>query len=267
MFRSKSFGLLCTRAHAGGLLYILRRAAERAALLRPLVRRVDRSLASYTNRRTRAFDLHHGTETFTRSSVSEYEVGDALDWDWLYGPVSPDFFEEIVKRLRLPAGHFSFLDVGAGKGMAIMLASQFSFRRLIAVEFAKELVAAGKENVRRYEASTRRRVDVEWVCQDFMTYELPDEPVLLFLNNPFPRDISERAVRHLRRWLEATPRDAIVVYRKAPGSVIELLEESDQLERLAWSPYWQAFSTVGHCGPSVPRSADRGRASAAASVT
>jgi predicted RNA methylase len=198
---------------------------------------------NYSNNCSKAFDTHYKTDTFIRSSLKNYGVSADLNWDWLYGPINPDFFHEMIRRLNISYQRYTFLDVGAGKGMGMMLASDYDFRRYIAVEFARELVEAGKDNVHNYEQVTGKHLEIEWVCQDFMQYTIPNEPVVIFLNNPFPEDISKRAVEHLQQWLSTGDRDAFIIYRKAPKSITNLLNATPQQTLYAWSPYWQAFST------------------------
>jgi predicted RNA methylase len=239
----KLIGLLQTRAHGGGVLYLLRQVTSRIPFLKSLQLKLDRRMDGYSNRSSMAFDAHYNTDTFIRSSLKNYEVGASLDWDWLYGPINPDFFHEIIRRLNIPYQQYTFLDVGAGKGMCMMLASEYAFQRSIALEFSQELVEAGKKNVRNYEGVAGRHVEVEWVCEDFMQYEIPNEPIVIFLNNPFPEDISLQAIAHIQHWLSTGKRNAIVVYRKAPKAVTNLLKATPQLKLYAWSPYWQAFST------------------------
>lgn len=240
----KLSGLLRTRVHGGGLLWVVRRLADRFPVLAPARDRLEGYLDRHSERVAAEFDARHGTDTFERAHLHAFEVGQSLEAHfagWKYGPVNPDFFQEIIERLRLPPERYGFLDVGAGKGIGMMLASHGPFRRLIAVEFARELVDIGKRNVQRYSAVTGRPVAVEWVCEDFMAYELPDEPLVLFLNNPFPTDISLRAVAHIEKWLAGKGRDAIVVYRKMAPEVARALESSKHLSLVEWSPYWAAY--------------------------
>jgi len=239
-------GLLATRAHSGGALWAIRLLARRMPALVPVSDWVDRHLDEQSDRVAVAFDERYGTDTFDRAHLHSFHIGQSLEdhfAGWKYGPINPDFFDEIIERLRLPPVRYTFLDVGAGKGLGMMLASRYPFHRLVAVEFARELVEIGRENVARYCVIEGRPLAMEWVCEDFMKYELPDEPLLLFLNNPFPADVSLRAVAHIERWLAEKPRDAIVVYRKMAHEVAVALGRSRHLRLSEWSPFWSAFRT------------------------
>lgn len=240
-------GLLRTRAHGGGALWVLRRVVANVQFLAPLLRYLEPIFDAASDKSSRAFDERSGTDTYTRAHIEEFEVGRGLEKSfagWKYGPVNPDFFREIMARLDLPPNRYTFLDVGAGKGLAILLASEWRFKRLLAVEFAAELVAIGKQNVIRYQEAHSRTIQVDWECQDFMLFPLPDEPTLLFLNNPFPTYIARRALEHIEAWLAAQPRDAILVYRKPDGTIAALLDGSPRLRIIEWSPYWRAYRSI-----------------------
>lgn len=236
-------GLFQTRAHWGGILWVMRIVSKRVYGLRRVQAWIDGYMNQYSNKVSLGFDEKFGTDTFPRLDLKTLNVGACLDWSWLYGPINPDFFHEMIGRLPVDVDKYTFVDVGAGKGLGVMLASQYSFEQLLAIEFAEELVEIGKLNVLRYSEEAGFDVRVEWVCEDFMNYQLPDRPLIMFFNNPFPEDISKRAIAHVQTWLSQDKRDAIVIYRKTPKSVTEMFGQIQQLRLLTWSPYWQAYST------------------------
>lgn len=72
-----------------------------------------------------------------------------------------------------------FIDVGSGKGKACFYAAP-RFRRVIGVEYAGELVAEARRNQQR-----AGYANVEFVHADAAHYDVPQEPALVFLFNPF----------------------------------------------------------------------------------
>jgi SAM-dependent methyltransferase len=85
----------------------------------------------------------------------------------------------LIRAARQAAPLTTFVDLGAGKGKACFYAARH-FERVIGVEFSAELVAAAKDNLRR-----SRFRNVDFVCADATTFELPAAPSLVFLFNPF----------------------------------------------------------------------------------
>lgn len=77
-----------------------------------------------------------------------------------------------------------FADLGAGKGVAAVLAARFPIRRVIGVELSPELASTARENVERNQQHLRAG-KVEIVTCDATEWEIPDDLTVLFLHNPF----------------------------------------------------------------------------------
>lgn len=233
--------IFAMRSHAGWLHFLLHRSK---AMPKALATR----FARYTDSRSAAFDEQHGTDTFARKWVS---VRSGVPSDTLgfgYGPVNQDFFREILHAVRVPLAGYTLVDVGAGKGAAVMVASEFNFKRHLAVELNADLIRVGQDNLARYRASTGRAFHPEWVQADFFTWQLPDEDCLLFLNNPFPPDMSLDAIRWIEQSLQQRPRRMLLVYRKAPKNVGDHLHASPLWKPLRLAPYWRIYAsqTLAH---------------------
>ncbi len=56
-----------------------------------------------------------------------------------YQPSEPVLFREMVGGLPIDCSEFTFIDVGSGKGRALLLAADYPFRRIIGVEVPPEL--------------------------------------------------------------------------------------------------------------------------------
>lgn len=103
--------------------------------------------------------------------------------------VPPAEFQAAFEALPVEPSGFSFVDVGAGKGRALLLASRHPFKRLVGVEFARELVDAAQGNLERLQPR------VELLCQDATEYVFPDGPLVIFLYNPFGAEVMHRVVQ------------------------------------------------------------------------
>jgi SAM-dependent methyltransferase len=152
-------------------------------------------------------------------------TGAALSWrtrllgllNSIYQPIPPQQFREIMSALSAHLepdtnfSQFTFIDIGAGKGRALLLASEFAFRRIIGVELLPELVEIARENVREFE---RRGIysGVELVCEDAANFNFPAEPAVVFLFNPLPRAALQTLIQNLERSLHQNPRSVYVAY-------------------------------------------------------
>jgi predicted RNA methylase len=123
----------------------------------------------------------------------------------------PDEFSSALKALGIgDFSDFTFVDLGAGKGRALLLAAGHGFKRIVGVEFAQELVEVAQRNIRVAGASIADRTSI--LQQDAGIYELPDGPVVLFMYNPFGARTMTEVARRTRASFDRTPRPLHVVY-------------------------------------------------------
>jgi len=175
-----------------------------------------------------AFDQEYGVETDGDldgwTYLSDLEIPSS---NWIHGnnyaPIEPARFHAILASLQLKFEDFVFVDFGSGKGRALLLASQFPFKRIVGVEFSPELHAAALANLVR---SWDRRCDsVEALCMDFLEFSLPVEPSLLFFFDPCDESVLAEMLAKISRSLEANPRELYVIY-VAPTAAKERLLDS-----------------------------------------
>jgi len=236
---------LACRAHLGAPLALLHKAARSLPPLRPLAELASQGLGLYTDARGRAFDRAHGTDTFFRVPMKELGLRDprGADFDnWAYGPIGPDFFHEMMRPIP-DRGELTFFDVGSGKGLPLMLAGDHGFRRVVGIELSRDLCDLAQRNFARYAASTGKPVAAEVLCGDFMEHELPDEPTVFFLNNPFPHYLATHAVAHIEASIRRHPRRVVLAYRRMQLPTLRQLEASPLLALHLSTPYWQIFAT------------------------
>jgi SAM-dependent methyltransferase len=189
----------------------------------------------------------------------EYRVnttGAALSWRTrllgllhsVYQPIPPEQFREIMSALSAqlaPDTHFSqftFIDIGAGKGRALLLASEFGFRRIMGIELLPELIEVARENVREFE---RRGVGsgIEVICEDATNFAFPREPTVVFLFNPLPQSSLRKFLENLERWLNQNSDPVYVVY--ANPIFEQTIESVRSLTRLGGTAQCLLFRSSG----------------------
>lgn len=153
-----------------GLRGLLVRAASK-------LKRSDTSVASHGKPdELHPFDVAHNVDT------SGYVPGDALTPSDLYNTayygISPSTLTRALERLPEPLHNFSFVDLGCGKGRALLVASQFPFLQILGVELAADLVPIA-------EANTASDPRIEIRLQNALTVAYPDAPLVVYLYHPF----------------------------------------------------------------------------------
>jgi SAM-dependent methyltransferase len=129
-----------------------------------------------------------------------------------YMPTDPELFRQLIEELAIDYGQYTFIDLGCGKGRALLLASEFPFRRIIGVELLPELFRIAQENIRCFQQGAQSE-RIELWCGDGRRFQFPTGPLVVFLFDPFPEFVLEDVLSNLQRSVEADPRDTIVVYQ------------------------------------------------------
>ena len=157
------------------------------------------------------FDCDYRVET-TAANVSLRDHLLGVLAGGAYQPCDPALFHETLQNLRIDYGQFDFIDLGCGKGRALLLASDYPFRRILGVELFPGLKQICDENIRQYSSPRQRCFALESICSDARNFEFPAVPAVLFLFNPLPEAGLQRVIRNLERSLTASPRQVVIIY-------------------------------------------------------
>jgi SAM-dependent methyltransferase len=157
------------------------------------------------------FDLEFGVRTSGLVAGRHLTTGHRHDRHaTAYYAVAPSVFRGIIVRWRrcrplAPLDAFTFIDLGAGLGRALLLASEFPFRAVLGVELNPTLARIGRRNLAVWRASGRARAPLRMICRDATDFPLPPGPCVAFLFNPFTAPVLRRM---LRNWSTALSRRA-----------------------------------------------------------
>jgi SAM-dependent methyltransferase len=172
------------------------------------------------------FDLQHGTDTGGYLGPHEIVTGHAHDeFGFGYSSIAPSVFREIIRRWRAtlpdpergPAA-YSFVDVGAGKGRALLLASEVAFRKVIGVELSAELARIAQRNVECWPRSEPR---IHVMAKDVMDFCWPRTSLLVYLYNPFACELIESLLERLETVAKRSYARAEVVSACPPPGAAE----------------------------------------------
>lgn len=129
-----------------------------------------------------------------------------------YQPVDPELFREMMASAAIHFSDFVFLDIGSGKGRALLLASEYPFQRVIGIELLPELNAIAQQNIARFAGRNPQCARIESFCCDAAEFALPEIPLLLFFNNPLRESTLLRVLNSLQSSLRTAPRHIVVLY-------------------------------------------------------
>ena len=199
-------------AHRGVLRTLRFGAAAAARKVRDLSPARRRALAA-AHEAHQEFDREFGVDTGGLISLSDLEV-QSENWKLghRYQPIYQVDFAEILHDLNPRYEDYTFVDIGSGKGRALLLAAKLPFRRIIGVEFSRELHETAERNIRIYPDDRKACRSIESICMDALEYPLPDGPLVLYLYNPFERPLMEKLAASVKQSLKSQPRPLVILY-------------------------------------------------------
>jgi SAM-dependent methyltransferase len=166
----------------------------------PRTRRLLPGLAIKDGYTPHPFDLVHGVRTSGLIAGRHLKSGQRNDrHNTAYYGVAPSVFQGMVVRWRrskpvAPIDEFTFVDLGAGMGRAVLLASEYPFRAVIGVELNPALLRIARKNMTRWRAAGRALVPMRMMGGDVVDFKFPAGPCVAFLFNPFGAPVMRRVL-------------------------------------------------------------------------
>jgi SAM-dependent methyltransferase len=203
---------------------------------------VEGKLQLVADLRQRRFDRSLDVETVGRQPVTATMRSAATHADSVeYAPVPASHFKRMLRRLPIDSpGDFAFVDLGSGKGLALLLAAHYGFRPVLGVELDPELLELSRANVRSFESGSPTHEGVIQVTQgDAANFTLPPRPTVLFLFNPFGEATIRVVVDNIERSLKESRRPIFVAYYNPVHQ--EVLDERPLLRPVSMTTRWAVY--------------------------
>lgn len=194
--------------------------------LAPATRRA-RDLLQLTPFPIHPFDQMHGVDTSGLVPATHLATGHANDEHiTAYYGVAPSILRALIGHWREsgpphPIEDYTFIDVGAGKGRGLLVASEYSFRKVIGIELNPAMAAIARQNVEHWarahcdDPTAARIAPIEIFEQDALDFELPQTPTLLFLFHPFEAPVLKQLLRRIETQFARRPGTLDLLYVNA----------------------------------------------------
>jgi SAM-dependent methyltransferase len=172
-----------------------------------------------------------------------------------YQPTEPAALHEMLDALQqilqqtpnrdqttLDFRDFTFIDLGCGKGRTLLMASDYPFRRIIGVELLPALHQIALQNLREYKSASQKCFALLAICADATTYGLPEDPLVIYLFNPFPESGMRLVAANVEETLRAHPRPVYVLYH---NPLLEhTLSENGALSKMVGAQQYSIFGSA-----------------------
>ncbi|HET9097121.1 MAG TPA: hypothetical protein VFN37_10695 [Candidatus Baltobacteraceae bacterium] len=158
------------------------------------------------------FDADHGVVTEALLFLGELDpqaIGDAIEDATHYEPTPVKDLTALLDALPDGEG-WTFVDVGAGMGRVVLLASTRPFKQIVGVEVSGALCETARDNVVRWRRAHPAAPckDIRIVHADAAAFRFPHGNAIVYLYNPF----GERTLVRLADALAARNEPCYLVY-------------------------------------------------------
>ena len=205
-----------------------------------------RDLLKRTDKPIHPFDLAHGVDTSGLVPASHLVTGHPND-DHVtaYYGVAPSILRTLIDTWRAtpppePIGRYTFVDIGAGKGRAMLVASELPFRQVIGIELNPAMADIAQRNLDHWLAehaadpTAGRLASTRLYELDALAFDLPRTPTLLFLFHPFEAPVLRALLRRIETQFADRPGLLDILYVNAECA--DVLDRSPAFERLWHGP-------------------------------
>lgn len=163
-------------------------------------------------KRRHPLDVAYGVDTSTNLPwwlITSGKPSDAHTTG--YAGCQPSCVREALRAIPDLEGR-TFVDLGCGKGRALIIASEFPFRRITGVEISQEMVELARRNANALHAKYPGRPKIEVAQGDAMLFPLPEGDLVVFLFHPFHRELLLVILARLEEAAKRTSREIFFVY-------------------------------------------------------
>jgi SAM-dependent methyltransferase len=174
------------------------------------------------------FDQRFGVETGGLVEGRELRSGHRNDaFNTAYYGMAPSRFQRVMElwiadESHAAIGDYSFVDVGCGKGRAVMMASEFGFRQVVGVELHAGLARIAKANLAVWTAAGRAVCPVRIVCEEATEFVFPEGASLLYLFHPFAAPVMKRLIERIEADFAGRPGMLDLIYfNPEAGALLE----------------------------------------------
>ncbi len=178
------------------------------------------------------FDAAHGTDTGGLIPATQLRTGSPADrFSTAYYAVAPSILRSLLdlwqQRCHPPQSldRYTFVDIGAGKGRAMLVAAEAPFRDVVGIELTPAMAAIAEANLALVRSRPNRLLaPLHLLVADALTTPLPDGPLLLFLFHPFESPAIRRLLRRLIQQAPARAGQIDLLYVNAEHGPIFALD-------------------------------------------
>jgi SAM-dependent methyltransferase len=114
--------------------------------------------------------------------------------------------DNVLKELPIHPND-SVLDIGCGKGGALITMSKYPFKYVDGLDISNHLLSVAKSNLNKISVRKNR-----FFCSNAATFKAYDDYSYLYMYNPFPCEIMKLVITNIISSLKVKPRAMTIIY-------------------------------------------------------
>lgn len=130
-----------------------------------------------------------------------------------YEPIMHYSFNRMLDEIDWNWNESIFIDIGCGKGAAILLATRYNFKKYIGVELSPLLAEECHKNIQKF--TRKKKISYIIYNRDATTYEIRDDINVFYFFNPFGPPVLKKVLNNIELSLKRNPRKIIILYFNA----------------------------------------------------
>ena len=152
------------------------------------------------------FDIKNSTNTSHYISIKDLDIKDYYTKESCnYHPTNPYLldktFNYLVKNYNL--NELGFIDMGSGEGRVLIYASDYQFKKIVGVEFSKQLYEASINNLAKL-----NNTNISVFYDDATLFKINDKLNIFFFFSPFYGSV----MKNIEQSYLNNQREIIIIY-------------------------------------------------------
>ncbi len=198
------------------------------------------------------FDIRYGLDTCSWSELKDLTIeSGSKNSGYRYQPARILPLRKFFKTVQAQfANQSTLVDFGSGKGRVLLVASEFGFRELRGIEFARELCEVSRMNSGRYKSVTGVDAVFKTIEADAAHYAINADECVFVMYNPFDDSIMKSVLANINLSIQMHPRRVFIVYYNPRwGHLIEQQAGFSLVSTFDWCGY--EFSLYSNQKPAL----------------
>lgn len=129
------------------------------------------------------------------------------DRSWGYATASNIYLNPVFRRFKI-TGNDKIVDIGSGKGYALLKFRKYPFSKIAGIELSKELYDISKKNLEKLEIN-----NIELYNMDASKFDHYDAFNYYYFYNPFLDCVMQEVIDKIKESLIKKPRKVVIIYR------------------------------------------------------